>query len=83
MLVRGQTRGTQLGLTGKRKQVLIGSGPVAYGLQSLRVPSRVKEFTMLRYYLELALRSLRRNVVLTTLMVAAVGVGIGTYCAAE
>jgi putative ABC transport system permease protein len=32
---------------------------------------------MLRYYLELALRSLRRNVVLTALIVAAVGVGIG------
>jgi putative ABC transport system permease protein len=33
---------------------------------------------MLGYYSELAIRSLRRNVVLTTLMVAAVGVGIGT-----
>ncbi len=33
---------------------------------------------MLGYYLELAIRSLRRNVVLTTLMAAAVGVGIGT-----
>jgi putative ABC transport system permease protein len=33
---------------------------------------------MLGYYLELAIRSLRRNVVLTTLMVAAVGAGIGT-----
>jgi putative ABC transport system permease protein len=33
---------------------------------------------MLGYYFELALRSLRRNAVLTTLMVAAVGVGIGT-----
>ncbi len=33
---------------------------------------------MLQYYLELALRSLRRNRVLTTLMVAAVAVGIGT-----
>jgi len=29
------------------------------------------------YYLELALRSLRRNAVLTTLMVTAIGVGIG------
>jgi hypothetical protein len=44
---------------------------------------RVKEINMLGYYLELAIRSLSRNVVLTTLMVAAVGVGIGTYCAAE
>jgi hypothetical protein len=32
---------------------------------------------MLGYYLELATRSLRRNVVLTVLMIAAVGVGIG------
>ncbi len=33
---------------------------------------------MLGYYLELAIRSLRRNLVLTALVVAAVGVGIGT-----
>ena len=33
---------------------------------------------MLGYYLELACRSLRHNVVLTVLIVAAVGVGIGT-----
>jgi putative ABC transport system permease protein len=32
---------------------------------------------MLAYYLQLALRSLRRNVVLTTLMILAIGVGIG------
>jgi putative ABC transport system permease protein len=32
---------------------------------------------MLTYFFELALRSLRRNIVLTALMVAAVGVGIG------
>jgi putative ABC transport system permease protein len=32
---------------------------------------------MFNYYLRLALRSLRRNIVLTTLMIAAVGVGIG------
>jgi len=32
---------------------------------------------MLGYYVELAVRSLRRNVVLTTLMIAAIGVGIG------
>jgi len=32
---------------------------------------------MFGYYIELAVRSLRRNVVLTTLMVVAVGVGIG------
>jgi putative ABC transport system permease protein len=32
---------------------------------------------MLRYYFELAFRSLRRNVLLTALMTAAVGVGIG------
>jgi putative ABC transport system permease protein len=32
---------------------------------------------MLGYYLQLAIRSLRRNPVLTTLMIAAVGVGIG------
>jgi putative ABC transport system permease protein len=32
---------------------------------------------MFGYYLKLAARSLRRNVVLTTLMVAAIGVGIG------
>ena len=32
---------------------------------------------MLAYYFELALRSLRRNLVLTALMIAAVGVGIG------
>jgi putative ABC transport system permease protein len=32
---------------------------------------------MLGYYFELALRSLRRNVVLTTLMILAIGVGIG------
>jgi putative ABC transport system permease protein len=32
---------------------------------------------MFEYYLSLALRSLRRNVVLTVLMVAAIGVGIG------
>jgi putative ABC transport system permease protein len=32
---------------------------------------------MFNYYLSLALRSLRRNVVLTVLMIAAIGVGIG------
>ena len=32
---------------------------------------------MLNYYLGLALRSLRRNTVLTVLMIAAIGVGIG------
>jgi hypothetical protein len=32
---------------------------------------------MLSYYVELAVRSLRRNVVLTTLMIAAIGIGIG------
>src|SRR5882724_12601261 len=32
---------------------------------------------MLAYYLGLALRSLKRNVVLTVLMIAAIGVGIG------
>jgi putative ABC transport system permease protein len=32
---------------------------------------------MFNYYLRLALRSLRRNVVLTALMIAAIGVGIG------
>jgi putative ABC transport system permease protein len=32
---------------------------------------------VLNYYLSLALRSLRRNVVLTVLMIAAIGVGIG------
>src|SRR5580698_10201414 len=32
---------------------------------------------MLGYYFELAVRSLRRNVVLTTLMILAIGVGIG------
>jgi putative ABC transport system permease protein len=32
---------------------------------------------MLGYYLQLAVRSLRRNPILTTLMIAAVGVGIG------
>lgn len=32
---------------------------------------------MLGYYLDMALRSLRRNVALTALMIAAVGVGIG------
>ena len=32
---------------------------------------------MFNYYLRLALRSLKRNIVLTTLMIAAVGVGIG------
>jgi putative ABC transport system permease protein len=32
---------------------------------------------MLAYYVELAVRSLRRNVVLTALMIAAIGVGIG------
>jgi putative ABC transport system permease protein len=34
---------------------------------------------MLGYYLQLALRTLRRNVVLTSLIIAAVGVGIGAY----
>src|ERR1700722_15031952 len=34
---------------------------------------------MMSYYLQLALRTLRRNVVLTTLIIAAVGVGIGAY----
>ena len=34
---------------------------------------------MLGYYFHLALRTLRRNVVLTSLIVAAVGVGIGAY----
>jgi len=32
---------------------------------------------MFGYYFNLALRSLRRNVVLTALMIAAIGVGIG------
>jgi putative ABC transport system permease protein len=32
---------------------------------------------VLRYYLTLALRSLRRNLVLTTLMIVAIGIGIG------
>lgn len=32
---------------------------------------------MLTYYVELAVRGLRRNVVLTTLMIAAIGIGIG------
>ena len=33
---------------------------------------------MLGYYLNLALRSFRRNPVLTALMIAAIGAGIGT-----
>ncbi len=36
-----------------------------------------RRIMMLGYYLQLAIRSLRRNIVLTALMVAAVGVGIG------
>jgi putative ABC transport system permease protein len=36
-----------------------------------------REIDMLGYYLHLAVRSLRRNPVLTTLMIVAVGVGIG------
>ena len=32
---------------------------------------------MFNYYFRLALRSLRRNIVLTALMIAAVGIGIG------
>ncbi len=32
---------------------------------------------MFNYYLGLALRSLKRNIVLTVLMIAAIGVGIG------
>src|SRR5580658_1595254 len=34
---------------------------------------------MMGYYLQLALRALRRNIVLTSLIIAAVGVGIGAY----
>jgi putative ABC transport system permease protein len=34
---------------------------------------------MMGYYLQLALRSLRRNIVLTSLIIAAIGVGIGAY----
>jgi putative ABC transport system permease protein len=34
---------------------------------------------MIGYYLHLALRSLRRNIILTSLIIAAVGVGIGAY----
>jgi putative ABC transport system permease protein len=34
---------------------------------------------MIGYYLQLAVRTLRRNIVLTSLIVAAVGVGIGAY----
>jgi putative ABC transport system permease protein len=34
---------------------------------------------MMGYYLHLALRSLRRNIILTSLIIAAVGVGIGAY----
>ena len=34
---------------------------------------------MMGYYLQLAMRTLRRNVVLTSLIIAAVGVGIGAY----
>ncbi len=34
---------------------------------------------MLGYYLQLALRTLRRNIVLTSLIIASVGVGIGAY----
>jgi putative ABC transport system permease protein len=34
---------------------------------------------MIGYYLQLALRTLRRNIILTSLIIAAVGVGIGAY----
>src|SRR5580698_950046 len=34
---------------------------------------------MVIYYLHLALRALRRNIVLTALIIAAVGFGIGAY----
>jgi len=34
---------------------------------------------MLGYYLQLALRTLRRNIILTSFIIAAVGVGIGAY----
>ncbi len=34
---------------------------------------------MLGYYLQLAVRTLRRNIILTSLIIAAVGVGIGAY----
>jgi len=34
---------------------------------------------MMGYYLQLALRTLRRNIVLTSLIIAAIGVGIGAY----
>ncbi len=34
---------------------------------------------MIGYYLQLALRTLRRNIILTLLIIGAVGVGIGAY----
>jgi putative ABC transport system permease protein len=42
-----------------------------------RIVSGAKKIDMLGYYLQLAVRSLRRNPVLTSLMITAVGVGIG------
>lgn len=42
-----------------------------------RIPLGAKKIDMLGYYLQLAIRSLQRNPVLTTLMITAVGVGIG------
>src|ERR1700675_3556365 len=37
----------------------------------------LKEITVFNYYFGLAVRSLKRNIVLTVLMIAAIGVGIG------
>src|ERR1700761_8729196 len=42
-----------------------------------RIPKGSWEVAMFSYYLGLALRSLKRNKVLTALMIAAIGVGIG------
>jgi energy-coupling factor transporter ATP-binding protein EcfA2 len=40
-------------------------------------PGRLRRSCVFSYYFNLALRSLKRNVVLTALMIAAIGVGIG------
>src|SRR5580704_1908109 len=67
--VRGQSQASASPLRIKHKQVVIP--PAGAGTRI------APEINMLGYYFKLAVRSLRRNPVLTALMIAAVGVGIG------
>src|SRR4029453_7175439 len=53
------------------------SPPPSSGPGRSRPTSRTREETMFLYYIDLAIRSFKRNKVLTTLMVIAVALGVG------